>query len=283
MLIRQKKYGLLYHNLKLLIMRKILSISLLALSTLVFVGCDKETDWKAKAENVPAGKSFLKINYVSAYAANPGVILSLNNARVSNTITARTPFPGGGYNTGGGSQGDYLGVAAGHNSLAVTIPNKSFYADSVVLFTTSLNLNPEKYYTVHITDTASKTKVVVTMDDLTQPDTGSTRFRFINLMPNVPAVDLYYGTTKVASNIAYLSTSDYVTMKVPATNLAWTIREAGAAPTSTALATYTSGNTTLSQRVYTAFAVGYKGSTDAARRPYIVRPEQISINVYHKK
>lgn len=250
-------------------MRKILSLSILLLSALLFAGCDKEADWRAESQTVSAGRPLLKINYASAYNANPSVILSINDARVSNSLTARTPFPGGGYNTGGGSQGDYLMVPMGSNKLAISIPNKSFYADSVVLFTTTVNLDPDKYYTAHITDTAANTKVVVTQDDRSLPDTGTTKFRFINLMPNVPAIDLYYGTTLVASNVPYLGYSDYITMPVPKTALAWTIREAGAAPTSAALATYTSANTTLARRVYTGFAMGYKGQTSTARKPYI--------------
>lgn len=249
-------------------MSKILSLSILLFSILM-IGCDKEADWRAESQAVPAGKTLLKINYASAYNTNPSVILSLNDARVSNPITARTPFPGGGYNTGGGSQGDYLAVPAGSNKLAISIPNKSFHADSIVLFTTTMNLDPDKYYTAHITDTAANTKIVLTQDDRSLPDTGKTRFRFVNLMPNVPSIDLYYGTTKVASSVPYLGFTDYITMQVPPTALAWSIREAGASPTSTALATYSSANTTLARRVYTGFAMGYKGQTSTTRKPYI--------------
>lgn len=255
-------------------MKKILTISTLLLSLGIFTGCDKETDVIAKFETPSSGQALLKINYVSPYTANPSVQLKLNDTRVSNLITARTPFPGGGYNTGGGSANDYLAVNPGAVPLSVSIPKRLTNTDSVVLFTTTLNLEAGKNYSAHITDTATNTKVLLLQDDLTQPDTGQTRFRFVNLMPNVPAVDLYYGSTKVASNIAYLTASPYITMPVPTTALAWTIREAGAAATTDPLATYTSANTTLSTRVYTAFAVGYKGLATtapgyAARRPYI--------------
>lgn len=232
-------------------------------------GCKKEFELIATADNVPAGQSLLKINFASAYAANPSVQLKLNDVRVSPIITARFPFPGGGFNTGGGSQADYLTVNPGNATLSVTIPKKNTNTDSVELFKTSVSLDPDKAYSVHIADTAAKTKVLVTVEDRNRPDTGKTRFRFINLMPNVAALDLYYGTTKVASNVPYMGTSDYVTMSVPTTALAWSIREAGADPTTTALATYTSASTTQSQRVYTAFAMGYKGETSAARKPYI--------------
>ena len=251
-------------------MKRLLYIGLVLFSGLSLTGCDKETEWTAEANNVPAERqAFLKINYVSNYAANPSVHLTVNDIRVSNLITARTPFPGGGYNTGGSNFGDYLSVRSGPNKVSVAIPHRNYFGDSVLLYTTNLTLEPNMYYTLHITDTASKTKQLLTVDDLTQPEAGQTRFRFINLMPNVAAVDLYYGTTKVASNIPYLTSSTYITMAVPTTALAWSIREAGASATSTALATYTSANTTLSQRVYTAFALGYKSSSDAARRPYI--------------
>jgi hypothetical protein len=253
-------------------MSKIFYLSILVFSTLLFAGCDKETDWRAESQAVPTGRPFLKINYASAYAANPSVILSINDARVSNSITARTPFPGGGYNTGGGSQGDYLTVPAGSNKLAISIPSKNFYADSVVLFTTTLNLDPDKFYSAHIADTGSKTKILLTQDDLTQPDTGQVKFRFINLIPNVTAIDLYYGTTLVAGNVPYLTSSPYFTMRVPATRADWIIRETGTGATGTILASYaaaSNANTTISQRVYTAFAMGYKGQTTTARRPYI--------------
>jgi hypothetical protein len=74
----------------------------------------------------------------------------------------------------------------------------------------------------------------------------------------VPAIDLYYGTTKVASNIAYKAKSPEFTM-VAGTASAWAIRPAGAAPTSTALASYT--NTIPNQRVFTVYARGYQGVT----------------------
>ena len=89
-------------------------------------------------------------------------------------------------------------------------------------------------------------------------------------MPNVPAIDLYYGTTRVATNIPYLGSTDYFDLAVPTTALAWTIRATGTAATSTALATYTSINTNLNQRVYTAFASGYSGlPTTDPRRPFV--------------
>lgn len=252
-------------------MKKISIIIPAVFAILLFcMSCEKKLERTAEYTSPQSNEALLKINYNSAYALNPGIQLSLNKTRVSNVITTRTPFPGGGYNTSGGNFPDYLTVTPGSVELSVAIPKKNTNIDSVVLFTKSITLDAAKNYTAHITDTGANTKIVVLTDDISKPDTGTSKYRFVNLMPNVPAIDLYYGTTVVAANIAYLASSNYFTL--PTTNQtaqAWTIRPAGSAPTSTALATYTSSNTILAQRVYTAFAVGYSGSTDAVRKPYI--------------
>lgn len=252
-------------------MRKILFLITPFLAALVFLNCNKEITPKAEYI-VPTGNDAkLKINFVSVYQKNPSVQISINNTRVSNLITARTPFPGGGYNTGGDNRPDYLKLNPGSISVGVGIPNVGTNTDSVKLFTGTVTLSAGKFYSLHVTDTAANTKMVLVEDDVSNADTGSSKYRFINLMPNVPAVDLYYGTTLVAANVSYLSITDPFTMRVPATSLAWTIREAGALPTSTALATYTSSNTTLSTRTYVVFAMGYKGITSSSdpRRPFV--------------
>lgn len=238
-----------------------------------FVSCKKELVYKAVPTSYDRNTTaFLKVNYNSAYAKNPGVQLKLNGTRVSSLLTARTPFPGGGYNTNGSNYPNYLPVTPGSVKFQLSLPYTNTDQDSVVLFTQSLTLDAGKFYTAHVTDTAANTKLFLTTDDMTLPDTAYARFRFVNLMPDVPAIDLYYGSTIVASNIAYLSASNYFTVHTVTTPnplQTWAIRPAGAAATTTALATYNSSNTVLNQRNYTAFAVGYKLGVDAVRKPYI--------------
>jgi len=251
-------------------MRKLLNIVPLLLLIGFLASCKKENKLIAEVDEVnTSSQAFVKINYASAYAANSSVQLKVNNTRVSYLLTARTPFPGGGYNTGGASQDDYLALTPGTVPFSISIPNKNTNNDSVVLFNSNITLAAGKHYSVHIADTAAKTKMIVLEDDISKADTGQSKYRFVNLIPNVTAIDLYYGTTLVAGNIPYLGNSNYFTMPRPATSLAWSIREAGTGPTGTVLATYTSASSTLSERSYTAFAMGYKGSTDAARKPYI--------------
>lgn len=251
-------------------MKKLSIISYVFIGVSFIVGCNKKAERVADFSFSSAKQAFLKVNYVSAYPGNPGIHIRVNGNRVSNVITARTPFPGGGYNTGGGSNPGYLEITPGTTELSIAIPNKNANTDSVVLFTKSLSFDAGKNYTVHITDTAANIKYAVINDDVKLPEPDRSKYIFINLMPNVAAVDLYYGTTLVASSIPYLGNSGYFNMQVAGVAAtAWTIREAGTGPSGPALATYTSGNTILSQRIYTVFAIGYKGSTDAIRKPYV--------------
>lgn len=244
----------------------------LALSFLLMAlvpACEKNKISYGESSVIASDQALLKINYESFYALNPSVQIVLNGNRVSPLLLGRTPFPGGGYNTIGDSRPDYLVITQGEVTMKISIPNKGTNTDSVVLYNTSMTLEAGKYYTAHITDTAAKTQNVLLIDDPVRPDSNYSKFKFVNLMPNVAAVDLYYGTTVVAVNIPYKGASNYFTMMIPSTTLAWTIRPAGASATSPALATYTSVATNANQRIYTAFAVGYSGSTDAARKPYI--------------
>ena len=237
---------------------------------MIFVvsSCNKDTEYKAPQTFPNGNTAYLKINYASLHATNPSVQIAINDVRVSGSITGRTPFPGGGFNTSGSSFPDYLAVKAGVNKLSIVGLNRGTQKDSVVMFFTNINLQAGKFYTAHVTDTAARTQALLLEDVLGFKDTTS-RYRFVNLMPNVPLVDLYYGTTLVSSAIPYLNSSAYFDLPSPLLTAAWTIRETGTAPTSTALATFTSTNTSLRGRVYTAFALGYRGQTLATTRPYI--------------
>ena len=237
---------------------------------MIFVAssCNKDTELKAPQTFANGNTAYLKINYASLHATNPSVQIAINDVRVSGSITGRTPFPGGGFNTSGSSFPDYLAVKAGVNKLSIVGLNRVTQKDSVVMFFTNINLQAGKFYTAHVTDTAARTQALLLEDVLSFKDTTS-RYRFVNLMPNVPLVDLYYGTTLVSSAIPYLNSSAYFDLPSPVLTAAWAVRETGAAPTSTALAIFTSTNTSLRGRVYTAFALGYRGQTLATTRPYI--------------
>jgi hypothetical protein len=251
-------------------MKKILISILLASAVFIAGSCKKTIKYTAQRNMTNAADALLKINYLSAYNSNPSVQLSVNAVRVSGLIAGRTPFPGGGFNTNGSNYPDYLQVTPGTNLLSISIPKKLTNIDSVLLFASNLSLQAGKNYTAHITDTFNKTKMLVVEDDLWLPDNGQARYKFLNMMPNVPLIDLYYGANKIASAIPYLNSSAYFNLpSVPAITDTFKIRETGTLPTSTALAFYVSTNTVLNQRVYTVFALGYKGSSATNTKPYV--------------
>jgi hypothetical protein len=208
-------------------------------------------------------QALFKINYACAYGLNRGVQVKINDVRISNSITYATPFPGGGLNTGGSNNADYLAVEPGTHTVKLSIPKTGSDEDSVVLYETAVKLEGETYQTLHIADTSSNIKSVLLADPAEKEDSGYVQYRFINLIPNSNGLDLYFGTRKVAGNLAYQQVSD--TFKVAAGSTgAWSLRLAGGA--STVGTAYTNSSTTVNQRVFTVYARGYLGLGTADAR-----------------
>lgn len=251
-------------------MKKIFSISFLPVMILFFNSCSKKVDYNADYTPLSAkNDSRLKIIYASAYATNPGVHVVIDDIRVSGVILGRTPFPGGGFNTNGLNSPDFLKLDSGNHSFRIAIPKVGTNVDSVVLYNSTFTLAAGRTHTLHIMDTFTRTKSLLTEEDVSRP-VNKIRYRFVNLMPNVPRLDLYYGTLLVATGVQYNTPGVVFELPGNVVSAAWNIRETGTSPTSTVLATYTSGNTIVNERVYTAFAMGYKGTAlPANTRAYI--------------
>ncbi|RYY48498.1 MAG: DUF4397 domain-containing protein [Chitinophagaceae bacterium] len=235
------------------------NISFLALA----FACTFVTLWSCKKNVLTVspyeyteGKALLKINYSSPYAKNPAVQIKINGEKVSSLVTYSTPYPGGGLNTGGNTYADYLSVNAGTNTISLSIPKTNSTEDSVLLTKTEINLTANEYQTVHFTDTAANTQAVLIKDASSKPDSGFTQFTFVNLIPNSTALDLYFGATKVASNVAYKQATEPFLLP-SGTSLAWSLRVAGG--TATTGTTYTSTSSVANQRVFTVYARGYLG------------------------
>ena len=251
-------------------MKKIFSaLSLGLLAAWLFFSCTKNVV-PVPYTYVGGQQASLKINYASAYQANRAVQLKINDERVSSAIPYSYPYPGGGLNTNGNSTPDYFAVNAGSNKITIAIPKAGTNVDSVVLYNTTVSVDAGKYFTVHIADTAANTQTVLVPEDVASPDSGFSKYRFVNLLPDQTALDLYFGTKKVDSLIPYKGVSRPFTI-ASATAAQWAIRPAGAAAASAALTIYPTGstlNTVPNQRVLTVFARGYSSisnTTDPRR------------------
>jgi hypothetical protein len=212
-------------------------------------------------------RALFKINYACAYGNNRGVQIKINDVRVSNNITYATPFPGGGLNTGGSNNADYLALEPGSHTIKLSIPKANSDEDSVLLYETTVKVTGETYQTLHVADTGNNIKSVLLPDPGEKEDSGYVQYRFINLIPNSTALDLYFGTRKVAGNLAYQAVSDTFRVAAGSTG-AWSLRLAGG--TTTIGTTYTSTSTTVNQRVFTVYARGYLNlATSDARSPRV--------------
>ena len=243
---------------------------------------DGVTNQPYASYGVSSTQGQLKINLAFAYTVDyVTILIKLNGNVVSNSLQTRTPFPGGGFNTRGQNFALYLSVPVGSNTVSVVLPKVGTSTDSVVLYTSTVNIPDNGTYTMHICDTlvnatTNNTTNVLVKNIINDMDTGWCRFKFINLIPKTPAVDLYLNGVLVKSNLAYLKPTDTFSVRtgvnapgyVSGNTTTWAIRPAGALATSTALATYASANTLQSQMVMTIFSMGYSGAT-GTRLPFV--------------
>lgn len=245
--------------------KRIFHISAAAV-TVIFAACEKNEIRLAEFTD-QSDKAQVKVNVFSHYRSNPSVQIKVNGERVSNALTAATPFPGGGLNTGGGSTADYLAVSPGSAKVAIGMPRAGTNTDSILINEASVNLSAGVKYSLYFADTAANTTSLLVIDSLNRPDSGFVRYKFINLIPDLPSADLYIGTVRVASGIAYKGVSPSFVLPTNNSSTTWAIRAAGG---TTNLATYASASTLANQRVFTVVARGYNSilntTTDPRRR-----------------
>jgi len=243
----------------------------IAFFAMLFMTACKKNEIKLTDVDIVKDEALFKVGYFSPNSANPGVQLTINGQRVSYLFTNATPFPGGGYNTGGSNNSDYLVVNPGQNEVGISIPKKGTNVDSVVILTTSVTLDGKKTYSMFTTDSIPTMSAFMVEDIITRPDSGFVNVRFTNLMPNVPAVDFYQNGVLIKANVALKTCTNFQALTIANNPSNFQIRPAGALPASTALAVYptTATFSLVNTRSYTIVARGYSGFTDANRKPNV--------------
>lgn len=229
---------------------------------LVFWGCKKNSFFVTE-RTTSAGSAQVKLGYFSAYTVLPNTILYINDQPVSNTLTAPIGFPGGGFNTGGSSNGDYLWVTPGTVKIQGYTPIPGTGNLMTKLFEFTETFSADNAYTYYITDTGAATKGFSIPDERTAPDSGFCKIKFVNCMPNLTALDLYKGAnntvaTILASNVAFKGSSAYFNIPLPSDS--FFIRPAGALPTSAPIARRAFASNLTNKRIYTLLARGYNGA-----------------------
>ncbi|MDR6940796.1 DUF4397 domain-containing protein [Mucilaginibacter pocheonensis] len=121
----------------------------------------------------------------------------------------------------------------------------------------TITLTAKKYYSIYLSNLASKPDIILLTDSITRPDAGKATIRLVNVSPDAGAVDLAVkGGNVLASNKTYKGASPFVPIE-SASSYTLEIRKKG---TSTVLVTL-SDIRLNSNSVYTVWLHGLSSAT----------------------
>ena len=227
---------------------------------LILFGACKKNSFKVTDKEPVDGTALVKIGLFNMTAAALPLLIYNNGERISGAITSPYPYPGGGFNTGGSSNGDYFALKPGANKFELYTTNAGTSNIISKFFETTQTLEANKKYTIYTTDTGANTVAILAPDDAMAPaDSGFAKIRFINLIPNSNSVDFYKGNTLLKGDIKYKAFTDF--FNIPSSTVdTFSIRPAGSAPgfASTATAYYRHTANT-NQRILSFLCRGYMG------------------------
>lgn len=238
-------------------------ILVIALAALGFAAC-KKNSLSNTDRTSPAGRAQLKL--VLCNMTNPASVLvaDIDGKRYTPTlaVTLPYPYPGGGYNTGGGSTGDYFVLDPGKHKVEYFVPVTGTPNVSSKFMEFSVDVAADKKYSLYTADSGAAAVSVLTPDEATMPaDSGYMRLRVVNMMPNVPALDFYRNDTLIKENVPYKGFSEYAMLRSGLADT-FSVVPAGTVKgySKNALAYYRLAlNTT--QRIFSMVSSGYQGMT----------------------
>lgn len=220
----------------------------------LLAACQKNT-YKITERTEVSNSALVKIGFFAGSVLNPSMQLKVNGERVSPLLVYNTPFPGGGLNTLGSNHSDYLTFTPGEYTFSWSIPKVGTNVDSVSVLEEKITLTATKQ-TIFVSDSIPKVTTYLVKDAVEHPtDSGRVRVKFVNLIPNVAAVDFYRNTELIASNVPYKGVVEYKDIFAGSVN--YFVKEAGSATNLNAAKPI---NLAVG-RIYTLFSRGYKGGT----------------------
>lgn len=222
----------------------------------LIAGCEKNS-YNVTERTEVTDRALVKIAYYVGNAANPIAQVKVNGQRVSPGLAYNIPFPGGGLNTLGSNNSDFLTLAPGMNNVVVSLPKSGTEEDSVKLFESQFDFKSNERQTLFLVDSFPKvTGVLVNTETPGPTDSGKVRIKFVHLIPNVPVVDFYRAGVLVKAGIPYKGSTEF--MDVFAGGQQYTIREPGS---NVNLNGSPANITPSAGRIYTFFSRGFKGKT----------------------
>ncbi len=148
---------------------------------------------------------------------------------------------------------DYLTVPAGDYDIRVVLAGGNPQTEAVIQ--ANVKVEGGKDYSIIASGTNGDFCATVLEDDNTLPAAGKARVRAAHFSPNAPAVDILINGERAIENLSFTEATGY--LEVPAGTYEVGIAPAGGDPIFTASLSVEAG------KVYTAWANGLLGSTDA--------------------
>ena len=226
----------------------------LLLSAGIIAACKKNT-YKISERTEVSNSALVKIGFFAGSKNNPSMQMKVDGNRVSPSLIYNTPFPGGGLNTLGSNHSDYLTFTPGEHTISFSIPKVGTNIDSVAVLEKKFDLSTGKQ-TIFLADSMPNITTYLVKDAADHPtDSGKVRVKFVNLLPNVAAIDFYRNTELVAANVPFNGVAEY--KDIFAGNANFWILSAGTNDTLNTTRAINMG----AGRIYTLFSRGYKGGT----------------------
>jgi len=149
----------------------------------------------------------------------------------------------------------YFGAYPGTRLFGITKKDSAKYITH-----TNVTLQSGVFYSAFVIDVLPSPNILVVQDDLTAPETGKAKIRFINLSPDAPALDLAVEGTSAAlvTGKAYKEASAFISID-PSASYNFQIKESNNI-TATLPATKIEAG-----KIYTLWAKGLKSKTDSTK------------------
>jgi hypothetical protein len=213
----------------------LISSSILLACTYLFTACNKDET-----------KVYAQLNIVNASPNAPNLDFLLDDVKFNSSVLYF------------GAHEGYLPVVSGAKTLKMnTMINVYNTTIDSTIATTSITLSDNKYHTLFVVDSFAKKSTLLVQDNFGTPNDGHAYFRFIQLAPNAPHVDVAIAGTNnlVYSDLAFKDVPAFKDMYVGVYNL--DVRSAG-----TNIVLYTLPAVVLnSGKVYTVYTKGFVGQT----------------------
>jgi len=190
------------------------NLSILVVLVIIFISCEK-SELRLTETFLPTDQAFVRFNLHSPNTLG-SVAIKINDQKINGNLTS----PISGVFPAVVNTPEYAAVPVGSN-FKLSILRTASLTDSVLLFSSNLQLEKNKFYSVYLADTFSTRSLFILEDnDASLVDTAFVKLRLVNAMPNTALsfieIDSLNPTSvkrdTLSRNIAFKSSSGFLTV-----------------------------------------------------------------------